>query len=82
MFQRIRAWLRVVLPADWTILIFLGLLGSAYLIACARSWLGGSDAWDSLDEFRIMLVWCTAVVYGLFRATYFNPLENLPYGRG
>ncbi|HEY3395779.1 MAG TPA: hypothetical protein VGK58_23960 [Lacipirellulaceae bacterium] len=81
MLHRIHTWLRVVLPADWTILVFFGLFGSAYLFAYVRSWLGDSDAWDSLDEFRIMLIWCTAVAYSLFRATYFNPVENLPYGR-
>jgi hypothetical protein len=81
MIQRLRAWLRVVLPADWTIFIFFGLLGGAYLVTYARSWLDDSDAWESLDTFRILLVGFTAAIYGFFRAIYFHPAENRHYGR-
>jgi hypothetical protein len=80
MLQLLRKPLRVVLPADWSVIVFFVALGAAYVIADISSRLGATDAREGFETFRTLLVWSTTIAYALFRALYFNPVENRAYG--
>ena len=78
MFRRFRAWLRVVLPAENALFGALILTLAPVLYAGIRSRLGADTDWE--EGLPTLVPLLSAVIYGVFRAVYFNPMEHRAYG--
>lgn len=75
-----RMWIRVVLPFEWAVLVWVGMQTLLYGVVAVGLLTGNSqltaDLWDSVSVVSGM----TAGMYGVFRTWYFHPIENLAYG--
>jgi hypothetical protein len=76
MTQRLRRWLRVVLPIDQ--LAYLVLFALLLLIAIQS--IRGFGPADKPATWQILIVLGTTLLYAAFRCVYFHPVENRRYG--
>lgn len=75
-----RSWMRVVLPFEWAALLWLAaqiLICFALIVAIVR---GDHAGIAGYTVFSVGFSSITAFVYGIYRAWYFHPIENRPYG--
>jgi hypothetical protein len=80
MQRQIRNWYRVVLPADAAIVVFFLLWGISYALFTIAVSLGAT-AWETHSGLTATYLYVVATIYAIFRAVYFNPVENSTYGR-
>ena len=80
MLRRLRTWMRVVLPFDHLLAAVVVLIALYYAVSFVALSVYDDLGWEDLAAPYMIAIVALAMVYAGFRAAYFNPIENQPYG--